>query len=79
MRGLRYRNLSVRALRDIVAASDENFIFDFAGNAAPLSLIGAGGYIVNSTVVAPSILLDDLEFERPQEQLPKQPIVPPPS
>ena len=79
VRGLRYRNLSVRTLRDIVAASDENFIFDFVANAAPLSLIGVGGYIANSTVVAPSILLDDFEFERPQEQLPKQPIVPPPS
>ncbi len=79
VRGLRYRNLSVRTLKDIVAASDENFVFDFVGNAAPLSLIGAGGYIVNSTVVAPAILFDDFELERPQEELPKQPIVPPPS
>jgi TldD protein len=79
VRGLRYRNLSVRTLKDIAAASDENFIFDFIGNAAPLSLIGAGGYIVNSTVVAPAVLFDDFELERPQEELPKQPIVPPPS
>ena len=41
--------------------------------------IGAGGYIVNSTVVAPAILFDDFELERPQVELPKQPIVPPPS
>ncbi len=79
VRGLRYRNLSVRSLKDIIAASDENYVFDFVGNNAPLSLIGAGGYIVNSTVVAPAILFDDFELERPQEELPKLPVVPPPS
>ena len=79
VRGLRYRGLSVRTLKDIIAASDENYVFDYVGNAAPLSLIGAGGYVVNSTVVAPAILFDDFELERPQEELPKQPIVPPPS
>ena len=79
VRGLRYRNLSVRTLKDIIAASDENFVFDFIGNAAPLSLMGAGGYIMNATVVAPAILFDDFELERPQEELPKQPVVPPPS
>lgn len=79
VRGLRYRNLSVRTLKDIVAASDENFVFDFVGNAAPLSLMGAGGYITNATVVAPAILFDDFELERPQDDLPKLPVVPPPS
>jgi len=79
VRGLRYRNLSVRTLKDIVAASDENYVFDYIANAAPLSLVGAGGYIANTTVVAPAILIDDFELERPQEEMPKQPVVPPPS
>ena len=32
-----------------------------------------------STVIAPGLLFEELELERPQEQLQKPPIVPPPN
>ena len=78
VRGVRFRGLNLRALRDIVAASDELYQFDFLGNGAPMALVGAGAYIYGASVVAPAVLFDDLELERPQVENPKPPIVPAP-
>ena len=79
VRGLRFRGVSTRSLRDVLAASQETAMFDFVNNAAPLALIGAGGYIAPSSVISPALLFDEIEFELPQEQLPKLPVVPPPT
>jgi len=78
VRGLRFRGLDVRSLRDIIAASDESHQFDYMPSTAPLSLIGAGGFVTTSSVVAPSVLVEDLELDRDVESLPKLPVVPPP-
>jgi hypothetical protein len=77
VRGLFLRGFSVRTLRDIVAVSDESFAFHFMNSLAPMSM-GGTGYVAPTSVVAPSILLEDVELERPQDDLPKLPIVPPP-
>ena len=79
VRGLRFRGVSTRSLRDVLAASQETAAFDFTNNAAPLALMGAGGYLAPATVVAPGLLFDEIEFELPQDQLPKLPVVPPPT
>jgi len=78
VRGLRFRGLNVKALRDIVAASDEQYQFDFLANGAPMSLVGAGAYLWGASVVAPAVLFEDLELERPQLDTPKLPVVPAP-
>jgi TldD protein len=78
VRGLRFRGLNARSLRDIVAASDETQVFDFLDNTAPFALMGGAGFVSETSIVAPSILVDDLEMEKAQEQLPNPPIVPPP-
>jgi hypothetical protein len=79
VRGLRFRGVSTRSLRDIVAASTETALFDFVNNGAPLAFLGAGGLIAPAAVIAPGLLFEELELERPQEQLQKPPIVPPPN
>ena len=79
VRGLRLRGFNARSFKDILAASNENYLFDFLDNGAPMALLGAGGSVAQSTVVAPSVLIDDLEMERVEEEFPKIPIVPPPS
>ena len=79
VRGLRFRGVSTRSLRDILAASQETALFDYVNNAAPLALLGAGGYLAPTAVVSPGILFEEMEFEVPQDQLPKRPIVPPPT
>jgi TldD protein len=79
VRGLRFRGLTSRTLRDILAASSETDLFDFVNVAAPLAILGAGGYLAPASVVSPGLLFDELELEPPQDQLPKPAIVPPPN
>ena len=76
IRGLRLRGLSVRSLKDIVAVSDESYVFHYLNTLAPMSMPGTG-YVAPTSVVAPALLLEDVELERPQEELPKLPVVPP--
>jgi len=78
VRGLRFRGLTARALKDIIAASDETHVFDFQDNTAPFALMGGASFVSETSIIAPSILIDDLEMEAAQEQLPTLPIVPPP-
>jgi len=79
VRGLRFRGLSTRALRDVLAASQETALFEYINNSAPLALLGYGGYLAPTAVVSPGMLFDEIEFEAPREQLPKLPVVPPPT
>jgi hypothetical protein len=78
IRGVRFGGLNARSLKDITAAGDDDSAFDFMDNAAPFALMGAGGYSSEACVVAPSILIDDLELHKIDEELPKLPIVPAP-
>ncbi len=79
VRGLRFRGVSTRSLRDILAASEETALFDYVNNSAPLALLGAVGYLAPTAVVSPGMLFDEIEFEFPKDQLPKPPLVPPPT
>jgi hypothetical protein len=79
IRGLRFRGFNARSFKDILAASAENYVFDFLENGAPMAMMGAGSTIAQSCVIAPSLLIDDLEMERMEEEFPKIPIVPPPT
>jgi hypothetical protein len=78
VRGLRFRGLTVRSLKDILVAGDDNVVFDYLDNGAPLALVGAGSYTTESCVVAPSVIIDDLELHPVEEELPKLPVAPPP-
>jgi hypothetical protein len=79
VRDLNFRALNTRSFRDIVAAGDAEHQFDFIDNGAPLAMMGAGSYIVGCSVIAPSILFEELELEPGNEDRPKPPVVPPPS
>jgi predicted Zn-dependent protease len=78
LRGVRFGGLNARSLKDITAAGNDDTVFDFMDNTAPFALMGAGGYSSEACVVAPSILIDDLELHKVDEELPKLPIVPAP-
>jgi hypothetical protein len=78
VRGLRFRNLNTRVFRDILAASAETHVFDFLDSGAPLGITAGASYLAECSVIAPSILVDDLELERPQEEQTRPPLVPPP-
>lgn len=78
IRGLQFRGLTTRAFKDIVAASNENYAFDFTDSNAPLALVGAGSFTATASVIAPGVLFDELELEPAQEEVATPPIVPPP-
>jgi TldD protein len=75
VRGLRFRGLSARSLKDIVAAGTDSSTFEYMDNAAPFSLIGGAAFASEACVVAPSILIDDLELHPAEEEQPKLPVV----
>lgn len=79
VRGWRFRSLNARSLKDILAAGDDQNVFDFLNNQAPFALIGGASYVAESSVIAPSVLVDDVELSPADEELPKLPIVPAPS
>jgi predicted Zn-dependent protease len=79
VRGMRFRGVNARTLRDIQAASDDMHVLEYLDSPAPFALIGAGGFITETCVVAPSLLIDDVDLVKAEDQLPKLPIVPPPS
>ena len=78
VRGLSFRGLNVRSLKDILAAGDDPTVFEFMNNPAPFALIGASSFTTETCVVAPSILIDDLELHPVEEELPKLPVAPAP-
>jgi TldD protein len=77
VRGLRFRGFSIRNLKDIIAAGDQPFAFDFIDSGAPFALM-EGAYGAETSVVAPSILMEDVELKGSEEQLPRLPVVPHP-
>jgi TldD protein len=78
IRGMRFRGLSTRSLRDILAASTETTVFDYVNNGAPLARNGVGGYVSLTSVISPGLLFDELEVDQLQNPLQKPALVPPP-
>ena len=78
VRGLRFRGFTARSLKDILAAGDDQTVFEFLNNEAPFALIGGSSFTAETCVVAPSILIDDLELHPAEEEQPKLPVVPAP-
>jgi len=78
VRGMRFRGFGVRSLKDILAAGGDSAAFEYMNSAASLALVGGAGFTAETCVVAPSILIDDLELHPAEEELPKLPVVPAP-
>jgi PmbA/TldA metallopeptidase C-terminal domain len=78
VRALRFRGLNTRSFKDILAAGDDSVLFEFMDNPAPFALIGGYGFTAEAAVVAPSLLIDDLELHPAEDEQPKLPAVPAP-
>jgi len=84
IRGAHLAGLTVRAIRNIAAIGNDQTAFDymqsqqagFAGTA--LAAFGSADSGVPSTVIAPSILLDDVEVRGARGEPERLPLVPPP-
>ncbi len=84
IRGARLSGLTLRAIRNIAAVGNDVTAFDFmqsqqagfAGTA--LAAFGSADSGVPSTVIAPSLLLDDVEVHGARGEPERLPLVPPP-
>jgi TldD protein len=79
IRGVRLRGLNARSLKDILAAGDDSVTFNYLENGAPFALLGLGSSSADVSVSAPSLLIDDLELVKIDDEQQKLPIAPPPS
>jgi len=77
VRGLRFHGFSMRNLKDIIAAGDEPHVFDFIDSGSAFALM-EGSYGAETSVVAPSVLMDDVELKGSEEQRPRLPVAPHP-
>jgi hypothetical protein len=59
-------------------AGDDSVTFNYLDNGAPYALLTGGGNSSEVSVVSPSLLIDDLELSKMDEELPKLPIAPSP-
>jgi TldD protein len=81
VRGLSFGEISVRTLREISAAGSESFVDNRTATASAAGglMVVYGGYGgVPASVVAPAVLLPDLEFSRPAGPHQKPAILPHP-
>ncbi len=78
IRGVRLRSVNARSLKDILAAGNDANTLSYLENEMPFALLGAGGSTAEVAVVAPSLLIDDLELTNIDDELPKLPLVPSP-
>jgi hypothetical protein len=73
VRRLQFHGVSTRSFKDIVSASDENYVLDLI-DANP-----RGNFITTASVIAPGVLFEELELAPAEEETPQPPIVPAPA
>ncbi len=73
VRRLQFHGVSTRSFKDIVSASDENYVLDLI-DANP-----RGNFITTASVIAPGVLFEELELAPAEEETPQPPIVPAPT
>jgi TldD protein len=79
IRGVRLRGLNARSLKDILAAANDSTTFNYLENGAPFALLGLGSSAAAVSVSAPSVLIDDLELTKVDDEQQKLPLVPAPA
>ena len=79
VRGLRFREFSAKDLRDLDAASDQPFVFNYVNDGSMLNIADLRSEATTSSVICPSLLLDSVELMRAENEAGAAPIVPPPS
>jgi hypothetical protein len=79
VRNLNFRDLELRALRDLAAVGDRPHVFHYLENGGLFAQMGAGNYVAECSVISPSLLLEEVELEPLKLDLPTQPLVDPPT
>ncbi len=79
IRDVLFKEFSAKDLRNIVAASDTPYVFNYMNNGARFGWPEATSEAVTSAVVAPALLFDMVELIKARHDTNKPPVVPPPA
>ncbi len=78
VRGLRFREFSAKDLRDIAAAGNHPFVLNYVNNGSSFNLAGFGSDATTSSVICPSLLFDNVELAKAENEAGRPPLVPSP-
>ena len=79
VRGFRFREFSAKDLRDIAAASDQPYVFNYVNNGSSLNIVDLRNEAALSSVICPSLLLDSIELAKAENEGDPAPLVPVPT
>jgi hypothetical protein len=79
VRGVRFREFSAKDLRDIALASDRPYVFNYVNNGSSFNYADVSSDATTSTVICPSLLFDNIDLARAEDEPGKLPVVPPPA
>jgi hypothetical protein len=79
VRGMRFKEFSAKELRDLEAASDHSYVFNYVNNGTAFDYVDSGAGATTSTVVCPSLLFYTVDADRARDESGKPPDVPPPA
>jgi hypothetical protein len=77
-RGLRFREFSAKDLRDVSAASNRSYVFNYVNNGSSWNVADTGSNAVTSSVICPSLLFEGVDLARAENEAGKLPLVPSP-
>ena len=79
VRGFRFGDFSAKNLRALEGASSESFVLNYITNGSAFNIADAGSDATLSSVVCPSLLFNNVELLRADNEAAKAPAVPPPA
>jgi TldD protein len=76
IRGLDFSNVTVRILKDILAASRDGFVYNFPSTDAP-QMVRQWGFMagIGSSIVAPTILVEEMDMKKVESMQEKPPFL----
>jgi hypothetical protein len=75
VRGLRFKDFSAKDLRDIELVSDQPYVFNYVNNGSSFNHADLGSSATTTTVIAPSLLVDNVDLVRAENEPGRLPIV----
>jgi hypothetical protein len=79
VRAVHFKEFSARDLRDVKAASDHPYVFNYLNNGTSFDFLDLTSDAVTSSVICPSLLFESVDLSRTQEQAGRPPLVPAPT
>jgi hypothetical protein len=79
VRGLRFKDFSAKDLRDISLASDKPVVFNYINNGSAFNHPGVAASATTTSVISPSLLLDNIDLAKAENEPGKLPLVPAPA